>query len=515
MDANNKTEDKKCLFLFAEKNKWNVKDCLKPINPIYNGVGWYIEKKHRDFVEQISHALQMKLVEWPLNGETFEELRRRNRYEFLSEKAIKTSLRIDALKSSLEISTLDNEELIQGSMKERLEQTSDGKQLLECLKEYDHLQEQIECAENIEKLSKLNPNILPIIPISERIKSQNAMLDKYRGKKYLGLCVKTINEFNDKMLGLRKLILLAAAPNVGKTALTIQLACEMLLTELDACLVYVSLEMDVEEIFTRINLYLSELSFDTYVLGSRKASGENGYENFFSQEELKKIEKATKEIKHIGDRLQIIDKASCNCFSAEIIMDYVQRLKIKTGSTRAIVVIDYLQVWPSPSNFRFTSDIEADKWRIGEIKKIRDSLNVVNQDPVIVVSEARKPSEGGNIWAGDLADVMGSARGTYTPDAVWLLNPLSEQQLKSLWEKMKISTITHHGDANDFEDTKNDHNIKNFLAFHGITICSLKMLKGRDGMKKFNILLAFHFHKNKFEKINWLEIQALAKSNKQ
>ncbi len=316
------------------------------------------------------------------------------------------------------------------------------------------------------------------------------------------------------MLGLRKLVLLAAAPNVGKTALTIQLAMEVLLTETDACLVYVSLEMDAEEIFTRVNLYLSGLNFDTYVLGSQQTEGESGYQNFFSKEELRKIDAAASTIEKIGDRLQIIDLKTCPSINAEMIIDYVERIKKETKCSRAIVIIDYLQVWPSPIGTRFTSDIEADKWRIGEIKKIRDALNTINQDPVIVISEARKPADSASAWGGDLSDVMGSARGTYTPDAVLLLNPLSSKQLNDLWEKMKMPKITFKGDINDIEDANNDSNLKGFLSEHGIAICSLKMPKGRDGMKKFNTLLAFHFHKNKFEKIDWPVMRVLAGGKK-
>ena len=59
--------------------------------------------------------------------------------------------------------------------------------------------------------------------------------------------------------------------------------------------------------------------------------------------------------------------------------------------------------------------------------------------------------------------------------------------------------IDYTPDANDIEETKDGTNIKAFLAHHGIALCSLKMPKGRDGMKKFNILLAFHFLRNRFE----------------
>lgn len=50
------TEEKKsnkCLFLIAEKGKWNIKDHLKPLSPVYNGAGWFIEEKHRAIAEQI------------------------------------------------------------------------------------------------------------------------------------------------------------------------------------------------------------------------------------------------------------------------------------------------------------------------------------------------------------------------------------------------------------------------------------------------------------------------------
>ncbi|OJU79662.1 MAG: hypothetical protein BGO10_02210 [Chlamydia sp. 32-24] len=416
------------------------------------------------------------------------------------------------MKATLGISDLDNETLKQGEYRESLEQLTNGKQLLEQADEYDRLQEQLKRIEEEEKIANLsiNHNIPPIISIQDRITSHNEMLKLYRGKKYLGLCVETIEEFNEKLKGLRKLILLAAAPNVGKTALTIQLALEVLFKEKDACLIYISLEMTAEEIFTRMNLCLSGLNFDTFVLGKEQLENEDGIQPLFSMEELRKIEATSQKLIEIGDRLQIIDSSTCSVITADVINSYIERLKNKTGCNRCIVIIDYLQVWPIPPGMRFSSDIEADKWRIGEVKKIRDFVNKTNQDPVIVISEARKPSSGDEAWGGDLCDVMGSARGTYTPDVVLLLSPLQPAQLSKLWDDMNMPKITYKEVGKDIEDKKDPSNIKGFLAHHGIAICNLKMPKGRDGMKKFNIQLAFHFHKNKFEKIKWLDIRMLA-----
>lgn len=508
------TQDKKptkCLFLVSEKGKWGVNEHLKPYKPIYNGAGWFIEDKHRDIVLQISEKAGMRVLEWTLN-EPFEDLRRQNKRGYLQEKSIKTRLAIDGLRATLGILEIDPQTLLQSEDRANLEQISDGKKLLEHIEEYNHLLEQIKFAEEEEKISKIEvKKQIQIISTDDRFKTHKEILEKYRGKKHLGLCVKTLDVFNGKMLGLRKLILLAAAPNVGKTALTIQLGKEVLLTEPDACLIYVSLEMDAEEIFTRMMLYHSGLDFDTYVLGSQQTNGENGYQNFFSQEELRKIDTATKIIEKIGDRLQIIDASTCSHFTADVIIKYIEELKSKTGCSRAIVIIDYLQVWPIPEGLRFTSDVEADKWRIGEVKKIRDALNKVNQDPVIVISEARKPSNKEDTWGGDLSDVMGSARGTYTPDAVLFLSPLQPAQLTKLWEEKVMPEINYKDDEHQSDK---DKNLIGFLAHHGIAICSLKMPKGRDGMKKFNILLAFHFHKNKFEPIDWQSIMGLAMREK-
>lgn len=147
------------------------------------------------------------------------------------------------------------------------------------------------------------------------------------------------------------------------------MAQEVLSVEKDACLVYISLEMTSDEIFTRMNLSLSGLDFDTFVLGKEQIENEHGRQPLFSPEELRKIEESTRKIEEIGDRLQIIDSATCPTINSDAVINYIERLKNQTNCSRVIVIIDYLQVWPIPISLRFSSDIEADKWRIGEIKK--------------------------------------------------------------------------------------------------------------------------------------------------
>jgi hypothetical protein len=178
---------------------------------------------------------------------------------------------------------------------------------------------------------------------------------------------------------------------------------------------------------------------------------------------------------------------------AKTITDYVSSLKAKTKCQRAIVVIDYLQVWPTNASMRFLNENEIDKWRIGEMKKLKDFLSM---DPVIVISEARKPNLKENTWGGDLSDVMGSARTTYTPDVVMLLTPIKGKQLQMLWEEHRMPSIGYLGQED--EGSK----IKSFLEEQGIALCKLEVPKARDGMQKFSLFLEFHFQRNKFKKLD-------------
>lgn len=365
-------------------------------------------------------------------------------------------------------------------------------------------------SKKVKSLESLQGKKIPIVDTSERINREEKFLEKHRGQKYLGLRVKTIEEFNEKFLGLRGLMLLAAAPNVGKTALTVQTAIEVLATEKDACLAFISLEMSEEQIFRRMLLNLSELNFRSFVFGSQSQQiiDNDGVRAFFELDELKKIKEAENVLKGFKSRLQIIDKQTCPFIDARTVINYVETLKQKTQCSRAIVVIDYLQVWPVSTNIRLPEN-EADKWRIGEMKKIQDALN---DDPVIIISEARKPSGKDDLWGGDLSDVMGSARGTYTPDVVMLLSKLKPKSLSSIWEKNNLPKVKIEEGIECADMDKNGLAIENFLEKRGITICKLEIPKARDGMQKFSKLLEFHFQKNIFRNVNWENIKNIIKS---
>jgi replicative DNA helicase len=331
------------------------------------------------------------------------------------------------------------------------------------------------------------------ISTQDRLAREEVFLTEQKGKKYLGLKTRFVEEFNECFLGLRGLNLLAAAPNTGKTALAVQIGLDVLLTERDVCLVYVSLEMSAEEIFRRMILSLAEVDYRSFVFGLDEESCHE------------KITKAKQVLSALNERMQILEIGATSLLDAKIIISYVESLKIRTGCERVLVVIDYLQVWPMSSKVKCFNENEMDKWRIGEMKKLKDALS---PDPVLVISEARKPSMKDSSWGGDLSDVMGSARMTYTPDVVMLLSALKPKSLQALWEDHHLPFLKEDiVESDEGESDKKGLRIRRFLENQGIALCKLEVPKARDGMKKFSVILEFHYQKNTFKKPNFVEIR--------
>lgn len=339
-------------------------------------------------------------------------------------------------------------------------------------------------ADALKEISEGAHKAVTILTMDERIQSLDENLVQYRGKKYLGLCQKTIPAIDENFLGLRKQILLAAAPNVGKTALTNQMSLDVLKNHEDACLVYFSLEMPSDDIFKRMHCNLAKMNWKTFVLGSSSHNRGEDPSAYFSKEEMESINASRKVLQKIGNRLQIFDSSQLLNLDSQKAISLINKVKEKTDAKRVIVVIDYLQVWPTRTGDKFISEIEIDKWRIEEIKRIRDAIN---DDPIIVISEARKPSSGGASWGSDLSDVMGTSRSTYTPDAVLLFSQIGPKEIAE-WGEVK--------------EKNSEESIEVFLKENNFAICKLKCPKARDGMNRFEVHLRFEYKKNIFRPIS-------------
>jgi len=226
------------------------------------------------------------------------------------------------------------------------------------------------------KLEERKRNAEPTIVLVDDIPAHVERINRFRGCQYIGLVQQSIRKLDECTLGFRGLMVLGAPPNVGKTVLTVQWGTDVVLRHPEACFVFMSLEMSRWDIMTLILCRLARMNWHMLVLGSR-VSGQST----FTEEESARIDQAEKQMKKIGSRILILDERNFPAPTLEGLLGHIRDLKGKTGATRAFVLVDYLQVWQPPDHVLQTlrSDIEADKWRIGQMKDLRDSLG--DSDP--------------------------------------------------------------------------------------------------------------------------------------
>lgn len=330
------------------------------------------------------------------------------------------------------------------------------------------LRDQVDRLRAEERISKAEP----IVSVVDELEAHAQALEKWRDKRFIGLCQKTLPSLDNATLGFRGLMLLAAGPNVGKTSLSVQFGLDIVEKNPDACFLFLSLEMTRMEIMTRMKCRLAEVDWPSFV--------------FQRNVDPQRLKYGTLRLKDIGERIRILDERNFPFPTLEKVVRQVEDLKARTGTSRAFVLVDYLQVWPIPpsESKNLRNDLDADKWRIGTMKNLRDELA---GDAVMVISEARKPKDGEDEWGGELSSVMGSARGTYTPDMVFLLNPLSDSSLKETAAAVSLNG----GSGPEIRET---------LEKRGISWNRLKIAKGRDGVHRgFKLDLTFWFTESRFE----------------
>lgn len=348
--------------------------------------------------------------------------------------------------------------------------------------------------EEIDRLRRggLRLKVEEVLHVAEELRAHEERLEKWRGREYIGLPQKTLEALDEATLGLRGLMVLAAAPNVGKTALSVQLGTDIVVHNEDACFVFLSLEMTRWDILSRIKCRLAEMDWKTLVFGSQRSRGEVG---FYTAEELGRLQKAERSCR-TWDRIVILDEKNFPQDEATVekLVREVQALKARTGTTRAFVLVDYLQVFPIPEHEarNIRTDLDADKWRIGAMRDLRDYLE---EDAVMVISEARKPSgTSGDKWGGALADVMGAARGAYTPDMVFLFSPFTDEDLA---EQFGLWKTDKKGDGQKL-DKEAVQKKRETLQETGLSLNKLIIAKGRDGVTRKDIPLSFWFKRSAF-----------------
>ena len=169
----------------------------------------------------------------------------------------------------------------------------------------------------------------------------------------------------------------------------------------DACFLFISLEMDRAALQSRIYCNLAEMNWATLVRGDRSLRGGGG--PFFIAEQQARLQVADEWIQSNGQRIRIHDRQSFSGrVSAASILREMNALKGQSGTSRAFVVIDYLQMIPIPDKMRRVSDLDTDKYRLRVAQDIlagmKTNESALLSDAVVAISETRKP----RVWGGGI-----------------------------------------------------------------------------------------------------------------
>lgn len=309
------------------------------------------------------------------------------------------------------------------------------------------------------------------LPLSDELPGHLKSINAARsGISRLGLGLNSMPKLEQATGGLRGLMLLAAAPNVGKTALAVQLGLDAVLSDPNTCFLFLSLEMPRSEIMTRLLCNLSRMEWSRLVM-------ETSWEGL-DEEEEEALQEAHDRLTALGERIMILDATNFPEPTVEGTLAWLNELKAMSGCNRALILVDYLQVFPLPTDVRkergLRSDLDVDRWRIGAMKELRD----LSGDAVLVISEVNKPREG-KFWAHSIEDITGSARGIYTPDMVFLLQALDEEE----------SAQELGGNPQEARAT---------LRRLGMTFNRFIIAKGRDGVTRGAMELTFFYRQARF-----------------
>jgi DNA primase len=311
-----------------------------------------------------------------------------------------------------------------------------------------------------------------------------AYLHALRGRERVGLAQDTLPGLDKALMGLRGLMLIAGPPGTGKTSLAVQLGMGCMEADEETAVVLLSLEQTRWEHLTRALAYHSGLSWETVAMGSEPCRNERDRQagTHFQPFDLTALKMGEEKLRNLSGRFLILDGLNFPEPTAE-------NLKDRTGASKALVIVDYLQLWPVPMEAAkvLRTDLDKDKWQIGELKKLRNLLGA--SDAVLAISEATKAD-----WKTGLSmgSVMGSARGSYTPDVVMVLQPFSPEELAPTedgeWKPTKEKEAKEEGEK-----------LLNAFASMGLSIIHLQIVKGRDGVDRKRFALAFHYQSLRFE----------------
>lgn len=286
---------------------------------------------------------------------------------------------------------------------------------------------------------------------------------------WLGLRLPAFKQLDQRLCGLRGLMLLGAAPGVGKTQLTIQLGIDAM-KDPTVGLVYLSLEMPSSDLTTRLLALASELSYRKLRLGDRGvATDSDGLK--FSSQDREKLKTGVATLKATSTRMVMYSMADIGTMKATSedpsrwygrLLTLIQEAKERLKVERLFVVVDNLQaiLVEPPHGGAWSGDMERDRLIIEGLSRLQQETN----EAILVISEVNK---GQFKDADGMGDLLGTGRNAYRADVVMLMSRAYE------WVKSEDNPNKKEKEYDDLE-------------------LSLLIDKGRDGVERGKVKLTWN-----------------------
>lgn len=337
--------------------------------------------------------------------------------------------------------------------------------------------------DNISVVKSIKPKKLSQLRLE-----MNTRIDKSYDRGIIGLRVASIEEVNTEMYGLRGFVCLTAGPGCGKTALTVQWILEAMELDDDVCGLFVSLEIEPSVIYERMYKLVGDMSTRSLRFNSHNIDIEKQKEaaRLIADQALEKFE----------HRLDILDLDDCKGIDIEDLIALGNNLKESSGCSKIMIVIDYLQLFPTPElDNKRVSDLDRDKIIMDKIKNLGKAFP---DEPVLVISESRKPIKSGDAWAQSAADISGSGRFGYGFEGVMHINKASA---KDILEFAGINDIRLESPAKEKEFLTA---VYKELKYRGSVFCYVELTKMRGG-ELFRVLMEFCYRKDRFSRATCLQ----------
>ena len=249
--------------------------------------------------------------------------------------------------------------------------------------------------------------------------------------------------------------------------------------------------MDRFDLYRRVHANLSNLDWKVLMFGSPKEDREPGSD--FSEAHEKCLQQGLSRLRktQVDRRLIIFDRSILgDDITAERLTAIVAECKNKCKATRALIVIDYLQLLPVPDDIANRGDLSADKFRVRMLQQVIEGSKTTKNplgDAVLAISEARKPATAKDPWGQSLSELMGTARVGYAPTAVLLYRPMDFKEMQHYYD----TPLTR----------ESAEKYRQALAEIGIAPLMLILEKGRDGTIRGKWGVEFHFWKLQFREL--------------